>query len=539
MKQVLLSSLWAVTAFAVQPQVQLSYATYQGVADGNVSHWLGMRYAAPPVGSLRFAEPQPVPPMQGVQNASQHGAICLGLDSGTPAGYSEDCLFIDVWAPTAANRSSKLPVYFWMQGGGWTTDASPNINGTTFVQSSGLEVITVFLNYRVGPYGFLGGRQFSSGVSGTAINNGIKDQIAALAWIRDNIDKFGGDPDHVTIGGSSAGAGSIAAILTAYGGRNETLNKMYHAAAAESAFGPQQYTTNTSQFQYDDIVNATHCHRSSDEATIACLRSVNITQFQKINGDYDLPGRSKPPLFEYGPVLGGSLWPEAPYLLFQKGQFNKDIPTIFGDSANGGSVFVPKSTQTEAEMNTFLQNNFPALTDANLQEINKLYTPTNVPHIAPPGNTTFGAYYNTVAKVYGDMAFTCVGILASQSYTKAGSPAWQYLWNTTVPAEVAAGRGAEHVSEQSAIFGPTAFSGAANFGEPTNTYTRDYWISFVRTGDPSALRALGAPAWQKYDAQGTRLLFENGPAGAVDDVPDKLQTERCQYLISIGAGLGQ
>ena len=137
-------------AAAVSPVVHLNYTSYRGSAFSNgVTQWLGMRYAAPPLGDLRFREPENPPSQGGVIDANDFGPICLGTDAGPPTDdMDEDCLFLNVFAPSKAGKGAKLPVYFFIQGGGFNTNSNANYNGSGLIEASGGNIVVVNFNYR-------------------------------------------------------------------------------------------------------------------------------------------------------------------------------------------------------------------------------------------------------------------------------------------------------------------------------------------------------------------------------------------------------
>ena len=283
---------------AVDPLVDLEYIKYQGTANaGGISQWLGIRYAAPPVGDLRFAAPEDPPSNDTVQDATSHGPLCLAV--GNPYNATtqdEDCLFLDVYAPSNATKDSALPVFFFIQGGGYAQNSNPNLNGSGLIDAADGELVVVTFNYRVGPFGFLAGEQVPS------INNGLKDHYSALRWVQSHIAAFGGDSAHVVIGGDSAGAQSVVQLLTGFGGKDLGL---FIGSAAESQSFPTQFTTGASQFAYDNLVVATGCSNSTpndaDDGTLACLRSLSATDFQHFNNvTSPFPGAAGKPLYLYG-----------------------------------------------------------------------------------------------------------------------------------------------------------------------------------------------------------------------------------------------
>lgn len=146
------------TVTAASPKVYLNYTTYRGtVLPNGVTQWLGIRYAAPPIGDLRFREPQNPQPEYAmsestVVDADTFGPICIGTGEGPPTkDMNEDCLFLNVFAPSNARQGSKLPVYFFIQGGGFNTNSNANYNGSGLIQASGMNIVVVNFNYRVGP----------------------------------------------------------------------------------------------------------------------------------------------------------------------------------------------------------------------------------------------------------------------------------------------------------------------------------------------------------------------------------------------------
>jgi carboxylesterase type B len=175
--------LYLAVASAVQPLVNLGYTQYQGTPiPAGITQWLGMRYAAPPVGNLRFKGPEDPPFNTTIQDASNHGLICIPTASTYNSNKtSEDCLFVDVYAPSDASSWSRLPVYVFIQGGGFNSNANPNFNGTGLILASDMNIVVVTFNYRVGPYGFLASQQVQK--DGNA-NAGLLDQRKLFEWVQ-------------------------------------------------------------------------------------------------------------------------------------------------------------------------------------------------------------------------------------------------------------------------------------------------------------------------------------------------------------------
>jgi para-nitrobenzyl esterase len=188
-----------------------------GVRRGQVTSWLGVPFAAAPVGSLRFGEPQPVPPWTGTRPARSYGPsarqptvirLPARLAKLATGGQSEDCLTLNVWS-TGPGGDAR-PVLFWIHGGAFETGSGSLYSGAELAELGDIVVVTV--NYRLGALGFVDLRDLFDD-DRFASNAGLRDQLAALRWVHDNVGAFGGDPDRVTIAGESAGAGSVGALL--------------------------------------------------------------------------------------------------------------------------------------------------------------------------------------------------------------------------------------------------------------------------------------------------------------------------------------
>ncbi|KAH9845237.1 putative triacylglycerol lipase [Teratosphaeria destructans] len=521
--------------------VALDYATYSGQAYRNgVSAWLGIRYAAPPLGPLRFAAPVDPPQFPGVQNASQHGPICLPTPGSATnfTAQSEDCLFLDVYAPTNATATGqRLPVYFFIQGGGFSTNSNPNYNGSGLIQASGYNIVVVSINYRVGPYGFLASREVQDGGS---INNGLKDQRKALEWVNKYIEQFGGDPNHVTIGGDSAGAQSVNLQVTAYGGRDDGL---FQATAAESQPSSGLRSVAESQYNYDNLVIRTGC--SSWEDTLACLRSLNVTDLQTQNILTPFPNAMKAPLYPYGPTLDNDFIQDYTAAAYASGRFVR-VPAIGGDDTNEGTIFVPRNTSTVGEANTFVRDQSPTMTPARLWIWNQYYTPQAFPNFGSNESLSKqGAYFQALAVGHGEQRYICTGIYISAQQARYRVPNWNYRWNVIDPAAQASGSGVTHTIEINAIWGPMNTNG----GAPGSYYAGEvngaivpvvqaYWTSFIRTYNPNTYRLPGTPLWEAWGVESAgyqRLMFQTN-ATAMEDVP-QAQQERCAWFASIAPGV--
>ncbi|KAF5392285.1 hypothetical protein D9757_001481 [Collybiopsis confluens] len=279
------------------PIIDLGYAKYQGVFDdvNNLTSYLGVRYAAPPIGDLRWRAPQaPAKNDSIVQQANAQPNECFQSGSGTSstdplarralaAGQPpEDCLFLNVYFPGDTVPTKPLPTLFWIHGGGGQRSGN---TGGDFVRESNNEIVVVVIQYRLGLFGFLAGSEVKSDGN---LNAGLLDQDFALRWVQGHISKFGGDPTKVTIWGESAGAGSVLQHVVANGGK--TSPQLFRGAITSSTFLPSQYhyNDNVPESLYAEVVEQANCTAASD--TLSCLRSVDPNTLETINNNINLAG---------------------------------------------------------------------------------------------------------------------------------------------------------------------------------------------------------------------------------------------------------
>ncbi|OJD14320.1 hypothetical protein AJ78_05315 [Emergomyces pasteurianus Ep9510] len=477
-------------AQAPGPLVNLGYAGYRGVETSSaVSHWLGMRYAAPPLGNLRFSAPMDPVLEKKPQSADKFGRSCLATKALPRKHTSEDCLFINVFAPSKANPDSKLPVYFYIQGGGFNANANARLDGTGLIEASDMNLIVVTFNYRVGLYGFLASKEIKEKAS---LNNGLKDQMKALEWVKKHIQKFGGDPDHVTIGGNSAGAASVYYLLTSFGGKSVDT---FHAVVGGSPSFGTQLSVQESQYMYDNLVKNTKCEGKD---SLACLRKVDVDKMQNLDKRYPLPGASHPPLFMYSPTIDGDLITDYTYKLLAGGKLKK-VPMIFGSDTNEGTVFVPKNANSFKKSDTFLKNQFPALKKSHFRKLHELYPKTNDVF---PGSKKHGAYWRQGSNAYGEMRYNCPAIVLAVAGSMHGdaSKVWNFHYDVEDPPAMRSGIGVGHTAHIPAIWGPKHGHGPASYkGKEVNApivpVLQGYWISFIRSFDPNKHRTKGSPEW--------------------------------------------
>ena len=410
-------------------------------------------------------------------------------------------------------------------GGGYSQISDANWNGTALIKSADNAMVTVFFSYRVGHFGFLASEEVRSHGN---LNAGLLDQRMAMQWVHNHISAFGGNPEHVVLNGDSAGAGSIAIHMTAYGGAPTDL---FAGAMMESVFFPRQPTVPELETQYKHYLNATGC------ADIACLRRAKTSVLQKANvAQPPYTGQHMPSIYPFTPVTDGKLIQSELYTAIKNGKY-VNVPVLIGDTSNEGTIFVPM-VNTSRQADSFMQDNYPKLTAGDIRTMNQLY-----PAGFQQQSRHVTKYFSALAGAYGEATFTCAGNFIAETINKT-SPRniWNYRYNVKDPFLIESGYGVPHVFEVVGVFGPYGASVPIN-GSSYLTFNKDiipvvmgYWSSFVRTLNPNKLRAKDSPVWEVF-SDSNRLKLQTN-ATKMEVIP-KTQDRRCSFWNRIGAAIEQ
>ena len=297
-----------------------------------VSKFLGVPFAAPPTGDLRFKAPQPPKAWKSeVRPSKKHGNICwqgkllefftkLFIQNFT---YSEDCLYLDVYTP---NVSLSLPVMVYIHGGGYEFGTAITYPGDILVQQG---VVLVVIQYRLGPFGFL-----TTGDSAAPGNFGMLDQVEALKWVKDNIENFGGNPNKVTIFGASAGGLSVCLHLL-----SPLSNNLFHQAIAESGVDLSPQATQPTSFGVHyakDLAEKLHCPTDHHSKMVACIREKSPTDIMRAS---DAANFQFVDNTHWGPVVDKNFLYDTPENLRKKKEFkNATVMISFNSNEGAGAV---------------------------------------------------------------------------------------------------------------------------------------------------------------------------------------------------------
>jgi para-nitrobenzyl esterase len=451
----------------------------RGVPQGASYEFLGIPYAAPPVGELRFRPPQEHACFNGEYEAKRFGQRCPQLDGDNNAVGGEDCLTLNIWIPATPARVP-LPVMFFIHGGGNLQGASSNqlADGTYIYDGQHLsekaEAVVVTINYRLGILGFLTlpqlGTEDEHGVSG---NYGLLDQIAALKWVQSNIAAFGGDPSKTMIFGQSAGGLNVCELLT-----SPLAAGLFSSAVIESATCGQQ-TTERAETIGADVVVAAGCQDAAD--VVACLREKTAPDLVVSRpGNTNLGLKSG----DYQPQIDGYVLPATPLYQFRKGHYNH-VPLIIGANAYETDQMVPRSITTEAQYHQFIRGLYPVLADV----IFPLYPVSDYP-----------SPRDAAVAVTTDARFICPSrFLARTVAANQTEPVFRYFFTHTVKLGGGSTVRAIHGQELLFVFEHLAIGGyAPTVAEKSLADIMvSYWSHLAAAGNPNAG---GAPWWPQHFA---------------------------------------
>ncbi|KAF8858056.1 alpha/beta-hydrolase [Acephala macrosclerotiorum] len=368
--------------------VDLGYSVYEGFYNGmnNVNEWKGIRFAAPPVGSLRWQAPQaPLVNRSSILNASAIPNQCpqsqdnvgdqqTSIDLVNTNAGSEDCLYLSVYSPPNAQN---LPVLVWIHGGGYGQGNGGQDLGPIIATNNG-SFVGVAIQYRLGAFGFLSSDEVNRmGV----VNAGILDQTFALQWVQSYIHLFGGNASQVTISGESAGGGSVMLQTMAYGGTLGT--SLFSNAIAASPYLPTQYEYNAwvpSQSYYA-FAQAAGClsgyaagSPTRNNTIFQCLVAQDTATLQNASAAISSSGTYG--TWGFLPVTDGVFIQQLPSQQLAKKQVN-GLRMLAGNNALEGQSFVPQNITTEDDLVAFIQETFPLFTTDDISKVLQYYPGTN------------------------------------------------------------------------------------------------------------------------------------------------------------------
>jgi carboxylesterase type B len=515
--------------------VDLGYAKYQ--ADKKfltgITSFLGVRYAAAPVGDLRFKAPQSPLTTSGVQKANSQPKQCYQGPQGSASkaqsfasrevdmefeeralGSTEDCLFLNVHVSGDVDASEQLPVIVWFHGGGYVSGSASLYDGGKLVTGANGQVVTVVVQYRLGLFGFLAGKEVKEGGN---LNAGLLDQEFALKWVQSNIAKFGGDPLKVTIWGQSAGAGSVLQHVIAHGG--QTSPPLFRSAITSSSYVPPQYPYDHEipEGLFSKVVNNVGCSKESNQ--LACLRSVDISKLDKANNDIN--GAGFKGTYVFGPVIDGSFIQESMSNALSAGKTNGDV-LLSIVNAGEGIIFVdPLMPYSAAD---YAKQVYPTLSDDQAKQVSDAYA-----------NVGFGTRYEQGMAIMAESTFLCPTLRAQASFAASSKKSWKGQF--AIPPAI-------HLQDLMYYFKGYIPTGLIppffDNGSFVNSFSKSFF-SVAVSGDPNVHldKTMVTPSWPTFVKGGEREMLFGKKGLASPDIRvqniDAGQLKRCAVWDSLAA----
>ncbi|WP_407571930.1 carboxylesterase/lipase family protein [Deinococcus altitudinis] len=481
-------------SFPAYAQTAVTVQTDHGPVVGRqaeVRRFLGLPYAAPPVGPLRWKAPQPALPWTAPRDAATFGAVCpqavialFALPGETPGSVKgqEDCLTLNVYAPLGTTTQSRLPVMVWIHGGSFIAGLSAAYSGAELARKYGVVVVT--LNYRLGALGWLSLPALSAEADGQSGNYGLMDQQAALKWVQSNIGAFGGDPASVTVAGESAGGMSVCAHLA-----SPQSAGLFRGAVIQSGLctSPGNAVT-LAQAETRNIRYASNLGcRATD---LDCLRALDPQKLLAAK----VPGLRPASNLVWSPVYASASLPLQLRDAFESGRFNQ-VPVLNGTNHDEGRLFVQVASPDGKPISPVLYWGGTGLT---VGLINTSRTLARYPY------RRYGTPALAFATMFTDGVFSCTALRVDQALSRF-VPVYAFEFNDPQAATLLKapsdlpGLGSHHSSSLAYAFqAPVAGVSDPALFTPAQQALSDAfsgaWMAFVKTGNPGQ-----AGAWRSFD----------------------------------------
>ena len=474
--------------------VKTKLGKLQGKAEGRVRAFLGVPYAAPPVGPLRWKPPVPAMKWKGVKQATEFGSHCMqpkvfaDMVFRDP-GINEDCLTLNIWTP-ATDAKAKLPVMVWIYGGGFLGGGSsePRQDGAKLAQNG---VIVVSMNYRLGIFGFFAHPDLTSESPHKASGNyGLMDQTAAIAWVHDNIAKFGGDPDKVTVFGESAGSFSVSSQMASPLAKGLFIRAIGESGGAFASAGLPYKPLADAEAKDADFAKTV-----LSASTVAELRAIPAQQLM------DAAAKA-PPGTRFAPDIDGYFLPEDVSAIFAAKKQN-DVALMAGWNHDEGGVLTKTTVES---FQADVQKQF----GENAADLLKLYPATTAEEAVRSASDLAAARF---------IAFSTWKWLGA-AVADGTKPVYRFRFDLISPEDKfhPGGIAAYHSSEIPYVFGSLdLMTGYAwkPVDYKVSEQMQKYWSNFAKTGDPNGE---GLPKWPTYNGDtGWQVMYLSAEPAAEKD----------------------
>lgn len=503
--------------------VETTYGPVRGFDDGRVTAWKGIRYAAAPVGDLRFRAPVPPERSSEVFDANSFGPACpqpvvprMPLDLGAPLG--EDCLRLNVWAPAGTEPGAGKPVMVWLHGGAYVlgSGSQPLYDARALVSSG--DVVVVTLNYRLGALGFLDLSSFSSRQRRFDTNIGLRDVLFALAWVRDNIAAFGGNPANVTLFGESAGAGLVTTLLA-----SPAAEGLFVRAIAQSSPATSVYDRDRGRRVALAVLDKLGIDESEAQRVTDVPSERLVAATQQVFDE--VPVRN-PGTLAFVPIVDGDLLDDLPVKLAQEGR-SLPIPLIIGTNKHEAALF--------RLMRSSLMPITPRAITSMFDQITAEQPDLQLPSVEEIGSAYSGRRKARTVRMATDIGFRMPTVWLADGHSRV-APVHMYRFDYATPLYKVLLVGAAHATELPYVWGNlggpqdlTLKLGGAKTATAVSTRMQARWINFATHGSPDGLPS--EPKWPCYRATDRACLVID-KHDAVQDVDARIRGAWGDQLVS-------
>lgn len=469
----------------------------KGERQKNISIFKGIPYAYPPVLDRRFRAPEPLPPWNEVRNCLKAGPNAMqmgGITIDTLASYrmdgkSEDCLYLNIWTPSS-ERNKKLPVYVFIHGGAYATGSGSDImyDGYRMAEQG---IIVVTINYRLGALGFLATHALRD-ESGTAGNYGLLDQIQALHWVNENIASFGGDPTRITVGGQSAGAYSVTALLL-----SPLAKGLFSQAIAQSgSILSLSSFDRLNHGSFDQSLNSGSRFCQSlglkdsleDLAELRKIPSDLLAAYSMVKADQSDVANA----FNFWPIYDGSVLPTDPLQRLKNGQVSK-VKLLMGYNTDESSLFIKSHTNPGIYKMLCYQIFGAEKGKAVLDYFN-----LDDDHTA----------FDRAKEVYTYSAFLLGMFIFAKEYALMGEDIYFYNFNFDLTLLKVLSLNTAHGMELPFVFGNGINYHRASRISNLSWVIQHSWVNFIKTGNPNFKQDYrGKVEWPRFEATNPEIMI--------------------------------